>query len=111
MKLLFDANLSWRLTNLLKKDYPQSIHVNRTGLKQPAKDVDIWNYAFKNEFTIVTNDEDYYQLSMMRGFPPKVILLLTGNQSTRYIAGLLSNRKENIEQFIQSREYGLMEIY
>lgn len=111
MKLLFDANLSWRLTNLLKKDYPQSLHVSRTGLKQPARDVEIWNYALRHQLTVVTNDEDYYQLSVMRGFPPKVILLLTGNQSTGFIAELLRRHKESIARFIQSEDYGLMEIY
>jgi predicted nuclease of predicted toxin-antitoxin system len=38
MKLLLDANISWRLINLISDYFPESIHVNNTGLPKPAKD-------------------------------------------------------------------------
>ena len=50
---------------------------------------------------------------MSKGFPPKIILLKTGNQSTRYIASILIKHKAEISQFITSTEseYGVLEIF
>jgi predicted nuclease of predicted toxin-antitoxin system len=46
----------------------------------------------------------------MKGFPPKVILLKTGNQSRLYITNLLIQRKNEILAFANSAEAGLLEI-
>jgi predicted nuclease of predicted toxin-antitoxin system len=48
---------------------------------------------------------------MDKGFPPKIILLRTGNQSTKYIAGILSKHKNEIIDFLANEEYGVLEIY
>ena len=64
MKLILDANISWRLIKKLI-NYPDSIHINQTKLPQPASDIDIWNFAKKNNYIIVTFDEDFYHLLLM----------------------------------------------
>ena len=110
-KLLIDANLSWRLVNLLKAEYPDIRHIIHTGLEQAASDTIIWEYARQNDYNIITNDEDFYLLSLSKGFPPKIILLRTGNQSTSYIAGILSKHKSEIIDFIANKEHGVLEIY
>jgi len=84
--------------------------VDNIGLPVPATDQAIWNYAKENEFLIVTNDEDFLDLVNLRGFPPKVVLLRTGNQSTLFIANLLILRKENILALYESQDHGLLEI-
>jgi predicted nuclease of predicted toxin-antitoxin system len=48
---------------------------------------------------------------MSKGFPPKIILLRTGNQSTKYIAGILSKHKTEIVEFVNNDEFGVLEIY
>src|ERR1039458_1085284 len=105
MKLPLDANISWRLICMLNADFPEIIHVDQLGLGIPASDFQIWNYALNNNFTIVTNDEDFNLLLQSHGFTPKVILLKTGNQSTRFMAALLSNSKGDIISFLNSNEY------
>ena len=110
MKLLLDANLSWRLTATLQQHFTTCLHVDSIGLSVPATDQAIWNYAKENDLLIVTNDEDFPDLVNLRGFPPKVILLRTGNQSTLFIANLLIIRKENILSLYESQDYGLLEI-
>ncbi len=113
MKLLIDANLSWRLVNLLKNNFPEITHVATTGLPQATSDKSIWDYALQNGYSIITSDEDFYLLSISKGFPPKIILLKTGNQSTRYIATILNKHKAEISDFITDNdsEYGVLEIY
>ena len=43
MKLLLDANVSWRLVSSLKLHFEECFHVDNTGLNFPAKDKEIWN--------------------------------------------------------------------
>ena len=52
MKLLLDANLSWRLSNKLKVYFEDCCHVDYINLPVPAKDIDIWNYALANSLTL-----------------------------------------------------------
>jgi predicted nuclease of predicted toxin-antitoxin system len=110
MRLLLDANLSWRSVEVLKKHFDDCFYVDGIGLPVPAKDLEIWKYAEKNELLIVTNDEDFLHLSAVKGFPPKVLLLRIGNQSRKSVEQLLINMKEQIATFIDSSEYGLLEI-
>ena len=109
-RLLLDANLSWRLVNMLKQYYDDCSHVDDIGLSVPAKDKDIWEYAKNQEMTIVTNDEDFLHLAATKGFPPKVILLRIGNQSRKHIEQLLINMKPQITLFVNSKEYGVLEV-
>lgn len=111
MKLLLDANLSWKLNTVFVQHFKDCIHVNDLSIPQPAKDIEIWNYALDNGFVIVTNDEDFLNLSNVRGFPPKVILLKTGNQSTTFIIQLIISHKQELEDFYTSAEYGFLEIF
>jgi predicted nuclease of predicted toxin-antitoxin system len=62
MKLLLDANLSWRLVENLAPYYEECLHVDFIGLAVPAKDIEIWNFAANNNCVIITNDEDFLNL-------------------------------------------------
>ena len=82
MKLLFDNNISYKLVKRLSDISPNCLHVTDTSLPKPATDLDIWNWAKQNDCAIVTFDEDFEQLEILNGFPPKVILFRFGNTQT-----------------------------
>lgn len=111
MKLLLDANVSWRLCTVLQPHFEDCFHVDHVGLSIPAKDIDIWNYALSNNLIIVTNDEDFLNFSNIKGFPPKVLLLKTGNQSNNYIKELLIRHIPNIQSLNASDDYGILELF
>jgi predicted nuclease of predicted toxin-antitoxin system len=111
MKLLLDANIFWRLTAKLKVHFNDCFQVDHIGLTVPAKDAEIWNHALANDLIIVTNDDDFLNLANAKGFPPKVVLLRTGNQSNSYIEELLIKLKVNIDALYQSDDYGFLEIF
>ena len=50
MKILLDANISWKLEKKLKFIYNECVHVDHIGLEVPASDKTIWEYALKNDF-------------------------------------------------------------
>lgn len=111
MKLLVDAKLSWRLIPILQQYLTACFHVDHLDeLIVPAKDSVIWKYAKEYDLIIVTNDEDYVDLINLRGFPPKVVLLKTGNQSRLFISNLLIRRKQEIQNLQASTENGILEI-
>jgi predicted nuclease of predicted toxin-antitoxin system len=57
--------------------------VDLIGLPAPSADKDIWDYALNNGYIIITKDNDFLDLLELKGFPPKVILLKTGNNSSK----------------------------
>lgn len=98
MRLLFDENLSPKLVSRLSDLFPGSAHVRDVGLASVA-DSSILEYAVAHGFVVVSKDEDFHHLSFLRGAPPKVIGIHTGNTSTRAIGDLLRSRFADISAF------------
>jgi predicted nuclease of predicted toxin-antitoxin system len=109
MKLLFDHNLSPRLINRLADLYPDAQHVFLLNLDQ-ADDLQIWKYAAQNNLTVVTRDSDYNDLSLLRGFPPKVIWIRRGNCSTREVEKILRTAANAIQLFEQDSSNGVLTL-
>ena len=111
MKLLTDENISWRLVAKLKTYYDEVLHISFSGLPKPIKDMQIWNFAKEHDYIIVTNDSDFINLMSIFGFPPKVVLLLTGNQSSQYLYNLLIDKQAEIQTLSTTNDYGIIEIF
>ena len=107
MKLLFDENLSGRLVERLRAAYPGSTHVDLVGL-QGSTDAQIWEFAVREGYAIVSKDNDFRQLSFLYGAPPKVVWLSVGNASTDAIAGLLDRHRADVEAFHAPPEESLL---
>jgi hypothetical protein len=75
MKLLLDQNLSRRIPPLIEDLFPGSDHIGKRDLDLAA-DQEVWNFARDHGFAILSKDSDFHQMSLLRGFPPKVILSL-----------------------------------
>src|SRR5262249_24959906 len=98
MKLLFDQNLSPKLVNRLADLFPDSTHVQSVGL-DGSDDNQTWEPARLNGLAIVSKDEDYNNLSVIRGSPPKVIWLQLGNRKTAQVEAVFRARFADIEAF------------
>lgn len=111
MKLLLDANISWRIVATLKSHFTDCLHVDTIGLIYPIKDADVWQYALLNNCIIVTNDDNFLNLAHDKGLPPKVILLQNHNQSNNGLAALLIKHMYDIEDLRNSNEYEFLELF
>jgi predicted nuclease of predicted toxin-antitoxin system len=109
MKFLFDENLSPALPRRLSELAPGSAHVREVGLLG-EDDILIWRFAAKNSFIIVTKDDDYSELSILHGAPPKVLLLRIGNCSTTEIVQFIIGHLESIRAFSFDVDSALHEI-
>jgi predicted nuclease of predicted toxin-antitoxin system len=98
MKLLFDENLSFRLGAALAEIYPASTHVREAGLLG-ADDQNVWDYAAKHGFLLVSKDTDFYERSLVFGAPPKIIWLRIGNCTVNDTIVLLRSQYIVIRHF------------
>src|SRR6266436_8334078 len=98
MRLLFDQNLSPRLTRLLADIYAESVHVREVGLRD-ADDLEIWEYAKAHGYAIVSKDSDFQQRSLLHGAQPKSIWLRVGNCTVRRTEDLLRRYSAAIDTF------------
>lgn len=103
MKLLFDENLSPRLIDALADLFPGSAHVHSAGLGSATDDA-VWQHAREQGFTLVSKDADFYELSQLRGQPPKVVWIRRGNCSTTQIERLLRAQAGRIEALVDDPE-------
>lgn len=108
-KLLIDENLSRRLISVIEKNFPASIHVATANLLE-SDDRAVWEFAKENGYCVLTKDWDYRFLSVALGCPPKVIRLACGNKTTTFISGLLRQRTEVINEFLEDAETCYLEI-
>jgi len=109
VKLLFDQNLSPRLVKRLQGVFPGCAHVRDFEL-QSAEDLEIWVFAIREGFVIVSKDSDFHQLAFTHGPPPKVIWVQRGNCTTNDIANVLSAAREAIENFLREPETAFLVI-
>lgn len=109
MNLLLDQNISFRVVVLLTNTFENVKQVKQLNLTD-ASDLDIWNYALKNKFTIVSFDSDFIDLANLKGSPPKIIWLRFGNSSNLKIANKLLSKVNEIKEFILNAEIAFLEI-
>lgn len=107
MKLLFDQNLSPELVQRLADVFPESAHVSTLGLDR-SSDAQVWLFAREKDFTIVTQDADYGEMSAIGGFPPRVVWIRLGNSSTQDIETLLRTHRDAIESMKGDSGAGLL---
>ena len=110
MKLLFDENISYRIVKQIINYFPDSIHVTSIS-KNRFTDLEIWNYAKEHNYIIVTYDEDFYEWQNLKGIPPKIIWLRFGNAKTDIIARRLIKNRDQIQDFVEDKGLGLIEIH
>ena len=104
MKLLFDQNVSYRIIKVIADIFPESKQVRNLNLEN-STDNPIWDYAKMNDYCIVTFDADFYDLSLVKGTPPKIIWLRTGNTSTKHLEKMIRQNEVLIKEFLEHSDY------
>lgn len=111
MKLLLDENLSRRLIPQLQVSYPESSQVTLLNLEK-ATDLEIWEFAKRNSFVIVTKDADFYELSIVnQSALPKVIWIKLPNSNKQQILDLLLRNKAFIQEQLENNNKVCIELY
>jgi predicted nuclease of predicted toxin-antitoxin system len=109
MKLLYDNNLSHKLVARLNDLFPGSTHVLMEGLDE-SEDQEIWDFSKSNNFSIVTKDSDFNELSLIHGFPPKIIWIRVGNCKILDVEKIIREKYIIINKFLAGSELDIIEI-
>ena len=110
IKLLLDQNLSFKIKKELKDIFSEVKHVSDIKLSDSG-DLNIWYYAKVNNYSIITFDADFIDISTINGFPPKIIWLRMGNSTTFKIVQIIRNNQFQITEFLSNHENGCLELY
>ena len=91
MKILIDMNLSPRWTTIFASHGIEAVHWSTVGAVS-ASDLEIFEYAHNNNFTILTHDLDFSAiLAANRRNKPSLIQLRTGDIIPDKAAALVIN--------------------
>ena len=111
MKLLIDQNISHRLKARIETVFANVLHVKDLGLTD-FPDAAIFEFARHNNFdAVMTLDEDFHNLVLERGTPPKIIWLRLGNCTTVAQAQAILDNATLIEVFLSTEEPDVLEIF
>ena len=106
-RLLLDENCSERLLPLLTTRFPDSQPSRLRGFGGADNHI-LWELARREGYVPVSKDEDFLDLSVSRGCPPKVVCLAIGNASHTQTASLLLVQAEVIKAFCDHPEAGFL---
>jgi predicted nuclease of predicted toxin-antitoxin system len=110
VKLLFDQNVSPDLVRRLGDLFPGSEHVYNLNLHE-VDDPVLWSFARENHFIVVSKDADFSELSMIRGFPPKLLWLRLGNCRTSDVEDLIRSNYEFVAKLVEDEERGILSLF
>jgi predicted nuclease of predicted toxin-antitoxin system len=111
MKILIDQNISFRLISRIEKAFPDVLHVKSVSLLN-TDDSKIFLYARRNDFdAILTIDEDFLNILLTHGVPPKVIWLRLHNASVAHQADVILKNVLTIYRFLENPDADCLEIF
>lgn len=109
-RLLFDEPLSEKLCDSLADLFPDSLHVRLLERGGGAADMTVWELARQHGCLVVSKDEDFHRLAVLRGGPSKFVLVRLGNCTTDAIAQLLRRHHDDIIRFSEQDEATVLEL-
>ena len=108
--ILIDNNLSYKIGTYFKTIFEGIHHVSDVNLEE-EDDLIIWSYAKKNHLHLLTKDNDFNGIQLLKGSPPKIIWIRSGNTKTKHVINLLLHHEKKIFDFLKNDIVGILEIY
>lgn len=101
MKFLVDAQLPRRLARWLQAEGHEAIHTRDLPAGNRTGDIAINELSLREQRVVITKDEDFVDLFLLRHEPYKLLLVATGNISNRELERLF---QDNLEEIIKAFE-------
>ena len=102
MKFLVDAHLPLRLCALLAEHGHDATHTLDLPTGNATKDRIINQLSFEEQRIVVSKDTDFFYSHLLQGRPWKLLLVRTGNISTRDLRSLFERNLSAIEAAFQT---------
>ncbi|HMQ59042.1 MAG TPA: DUF5615 family PIN-like protein [Flavilitoribacter sp.] len=91
LKFIVDTQLPPRLANFLNQSGADTIHTTHFENGHLLDDASIRKIAIQEDRIIITKDSDFRDYFLLKGSPPNVLLIKTGNISNQDLIDLLKN--------------------
>ena len=100
MKFLVDAQLPRKLAVLLQSSGHDVIHTLDLPDKNHTTDEVLCRLAADEQRVLVTKDGDFVDSFLLRGLPPKLLFVTTGNISNSELLALFRGNLQSIVAFL-----------
>ena len=108
MKFIVDAHLPRRLARELAASGHAAVHTLDLPAANRTQDKDIVALAIRENRVVVTKDNDFVTSFLLRGVPPKLLLVSTGNISNDRLSKLLASNLTALENAFST--HGFVEL-
>lgn len=108
MRFLVDAHLPRRLCATLARHGHDAVHTVGLPDQNRTKDSVINQISIAEQRIVISKDTDFFYSHLLRGCPWKLLLIRTGNISTRDLCDVFERNLPSIEAALQL--YTLVEV-
>jgi predicted nuclease of predicted toxin-antitoxin system len=102
MNFLIDAQLPERLKYWLIEKGFDAIHTNDLPKKHLSSDLEIINFAEKEDRIVISKDSDFYKYNLINGVPRRILFITMGNIVNRELLKLFEINFPTIEAYFNS---------
>ncbi|MBI5091792.1 MAG: DUF5615 family PIN-like protein [Candidatus Hydrogenedentes bacterium] len=108
MRFLVDAHLPPGLCAMLARHGHDALHTRDLPAKNATRDRVINQVSLDDQRVVISKDTDFFYSHVLQGRPWKLVLVKTGNISTRDLCALFERNMPAIENALQN--HTLVEI-
>lgn len=105
MKFLIDAQLPHRLSRWLQAEDHDAVHTRDLPEKNQTIDTIINEFSIREQRVLITKDEDFVDLFLLRHEPYKLLLVATGNIDNKELQQLFQNNLNAIVQAFETYDF------
>ncbi|HMO65665.1 MAG TPA: DUF5615 family PIN-like protein [Verrucomicrobiota bacterium] len=105
MKFLVDAHLPGALCRLLRDAGHDVVHTRDLADGNRTPDSEILRLAHSGSRTVITKDADFYHTFLLRGVPPKLLLVTVGNLRKRDLVRLFQERMPSVLAALEEHDF------
>ena len=105
MKFIVDAQLPRRLARELAVFGHDAVHTLDLPAGNRTQDKEIITLAIRENRIVVTKDNDFVTSFLLRGTPPKLLLISTGNISNDDLSKLLAANLSTLENAFSNYDF------
>ena len=108
MKFIIDAQLPYSLCILLKWKGLDCVHTDDLPEKERTSDNEIRQIAVSENRIVISKDSDFLEPYLVKGIPPKLLMVTTGNIVNKKLLEIFQNNISDI--MVQFQTYNLIEL-
>lgn len=101
MKFIIDAYLPLALKSWLKQQGHDAVHTRDLPRKNLSDDIEVIEVAVREQRVVISKDSDFFDYFVLKGIPPKLLMITTGNLVNKDLLALFQRNFAQIEALLQ----------